>query len=534
MALLVAAPGFAAPVSPLGAYARGRIAEISGDNAEAASAYAVALIAAPGDPMIALRAYRQAIESGDKRLAIEAAQIADAAKVAPPDAQLLLLSQMLARGDWKGASAMSDRMEREDSLAFLTPALRAWTAFGSGTGDPLALLAGRQGDALARAYARDHRILLLLALKRKDEAITALRSEIGTDDHSTPIRLAAAAQLVALNDKTAALDLLRGGDPALVAARKRVEVGKPLLGAINTAPKGVAQLFSAVARDLMRESPSEAALAFARLASFVGLPEDETRVTLARALISGGHMEAALAELDRIAPDSLLADAAIDARITALERKGRSGEAIALAEAATRTPTARTLSRLGDLHAQVGDPAAAVKAYEAALAGQPPPSAEAAARLWLRLGTAHEAAGNWAQAKAALKEATTLAPDFADALNHLGYAMIEHGEALDEATRLIARASSLRPEDPAITDSLGWAWFKRGNMAEAIHFLEVASAGDPTIAEIAEHLGDAYWVAGRKMDARYSWRAALVQADADDVQTRLRTKIADGLIALRK
>ena len=43
-----------------------------------------------------------------------------------------------------------------------------------------------------------------------------------------------------------------------------------------------------------------------------------------------------------------------------------------------------------------------------------------------------------------------------------------------------------------------------------------------------EHLGDVYWAAGRRIEARYAWRAALVQADAPSAE-RINRKLSDGL-----
>ncbi|MDB5683347.1 MAG: repeat-containing protein, partial [Sphingomonas bacterium] len=49
---------------------------------------------------------------------------------------------------------------------------------------------------------------------------------------------------------------------------------------------------------------------------------------------------------------------------------------------------------------------------------------------------------------------------------------------------------------------------------------------EPTINE---HLGDAYWTAGRRFEARYAWRAALVYADDAKLTGRIRAKIDGGL-----
>jgi Flp pilus assembly protein TadD len=98
------------------------------------------------------------------------------------------------------------------------------------------------------------------------------------------------------------------------------------------------------------------------------------------------------------------------------------------------------------------------------------------------------------------------------------------------AAALIAKASALAPDDPSITDSLGWSWYLRGDLDRAIPLLERAARGAPAESDINEHLGDAYWKAGRKLDARYAWRAALVAAEGDE-SARLKGKIDNGLTA---
>ena len=93
----------------------------------------------------------------------------------------------------------------------------------------------------------------------------------------------------------------------------------------------------------------------------------------------------------------------------------------------------------------------------------------------------------------------------------------------------VGRASALRPEDASITDSLGWAQYKRGKVDEAIVTLQRAADKDPDQAEIREHLGDALFSAGRRIEARFAWRAALVTVDEDDARKRLESKLMLGL-----
>ena len=148
--------------------------------------------------------------------------------------------------------------------------------------------------------------------------------------------------------------------------------------------------------------------------------------------------------------------------------------------------------------------------------------------LWLFRGGAHDQAEQWPEARAALEQAYRLAPDQPLVLNYLGYAQLERRENLAEAERLVREAHRLAPDNDAITNSLGWALFLKGELREAIALLEQAAEGEPADVEINEHLGDAYFTAGRRTEARFAWRAALVYAEGEDA-TRLRTKIDTGL-----
>ncbi|MBP1720094.1 MAG: Peptidoglycan-binding LysM, partial [Deltaproteobacteria bacterium] len=65
-------------------------------------------------------------------------------------------------------------------------------------------------------------------------------------------------------------------------------------------------------------------------------------------------------------------------------------------------------------------------------------------------------------------------PDHAQALNYIGYTYAEKEISLDEAEALVKRALELKPDDGYITDSLGWVYFKKGQLDKAIAELEKA------------------------------------------------------------
>lgn len=80
----------------------------------------------------------------------------------------------------------------------------------------------------------------------------------------------------------------------------------------------------------------------------------------------------------------------------------------------------------------------------------------------------------------------------AHALNFLGYTYAEMGKNLDEAETLVEKALTLRPDDGYIEDSLGWVFFKKGKVDQAIDQLNKAAAIETSEPVIYEHLGDVY------------------------------------------
>lgn len=91
-------------------------------------------------------------------------------------------------------------------------------------------------------------------------------------------------------------------------------------------------------------------------------------------------------------------------------------------------------------------------------------------------------------------------PNNAMVLNTLGYTLTEYTDRYPEALQLIRKAAALKPGDPAITDSLGWVYYKLGQIHEAVLFLQQAynQLQDP---EVAVHLIEVFWVSGHQEEA---------------------------------
>lgn len=518
-AALPAAAQKAPPPVDLRDYARTRAADAAGQASLAAAGYARALAAVPDDQVLAMRAYRQGLAAGDFALASRAAAILDRAGVAPPDTNLLAFAVALHAGDRAGAGKALDKLARAQ-LAFLVPVLRAWLARDAGQ-DPLPLLDAAHGDALAAPFADRQRALLLIASGKADQGLFALAAARNIDQAQDP-RIDAALALLRMGQADKANTILSGLSGASDAWRKRqARAGKP------DAAFGAAHLFLGLAGDLRDEDMAPLSILLTRAALLLDPQEERARLLLAEALSRNGNIDVALATLADIRPDGPFARSAATGQVSALRRAGRLPEALARGEAlaSRQGANAHELRTYGELLYQSGRFVDAAGVFARAIAHS---EGDGGWELNYLRGAALDRAGKWDEALPALRRAVSLAPDEPEALAWLGNAQVERGVDLPAAQALLERARTLKPDDADIIDSLGRAYYAEGQLAKAVPLLETAVRADPGGARANEHLGDAYWKLGRRMEARYAWRAAEVTAEPDDL-ARLKAKLADGL-----
>lgn len=516
--------------SPLVAYAQARIAASSGATEQASADYAAALAAAPDNELVAGQALSHAVSAGDWPLALRAGHVLERRDAMLPDVRFLLLAESFKGRDWRAAAGQIDAIERDRLFAFAVPVLRAWLAFGARQGDPLAPLTAATEDTAA-SYAAENRPLLLAALGRSDAASELTASAAGSGARGIRLRIAAAGAL-ARRDRAAALTLLQGDQPPIAAARARLEARRAIPGAINSASAGMAELMVRMAVDLNAPELAPIAGTFARLATYLDPESSEAWMVAAELAARQDRQRLAIAMLANVPADDPFAESVRDQRIRLLIAADERERALAEAETAAGAPAADAADqvRLGEVLMALKRPADAANAFARAL---PPQARQADAAypewaIWLMRGGAHDEAGQWPEARAALERAYSLAPAQPLVLNYLGYAQLERRENMQEAERLIREAHRLAPDNAAITDSLGWALFLKGNHDEGIALLEQAAEGAPADVEINEHLGDAYFTVGRRADGRFAWRAARVYAEGEDA-TRLDAKLARGM-----
>jgi Flp pilus assembly protein TadD len=118
-------------------------------------------------------------------------------------------------------------------------------------------------------------------------------------------------------------------------------------------------------------------------------------------------------------------------------------------------------------------------------------------------------------------------PAEADVLNYLGYMLADRGVRLDESVKLISRALEIDPDNPSYLDSLGWAHFKRGDLAQAESYLSKAAHGLPRNSVVQDHYGDLLAKRGRSADAIAAWSKALDGDGEDIAKPAVEKKIRD-------
>ncbi|HTH75169.1 MAG TPA: tetratricopeptide repeat protein [Trinickia sp.] len=120
---------------------------------------------------------------------------------------------------------------------------------------------------------------------------------------------------------------------------------------------------------------------------------------------------------------------------------------------------------------------------------------------------AAEKNGHYDLMESVLRKLIKEQPDNPQAYNALGYSLADRNQRLDEADKLIEKASALAPNDAFIMDSLGWVKYRRGNTADATKLLKRAYDIQPN-AEIGAHLGEVLWKSGDQTQALDTWRRA--------------------------
>lgn len=464
------------------------------------------------------------------KLAVRLARSIPAADRTPEAKLLLVADELRSRRIDRAMQNLQGGAGEEVNLAFLAPLLEVWRAAERRHPSALQLLERFPASSPLLTYLPEQRAFVLLRLGRVAEAQAHAEKAIaaaGPREHR--LRLGLADSFLAAGDRARALAMVADLGTETGRARQRVLQGRQSGLAVVTAADAFAEALLGLAIDLNRLQNRSLPVSLAQIARHAAPSNASAAVLLGVFLERRGRVQDAVAAYRSVPDDNGLAAQARDAEVRALVDSNRAGDALAVAQRALgRSAGVSDYARLGDALAALKRYNEAADAYGRSLALVRDGTAEQRWPLLLLRASALEDAGRWPEARQALGAALALAPNEPLILNFLGYAKLERGEDLDSAEAMIRKASTLDPDNASITDSLGWAVYKRGRLKEAIEILTRAAKGDPTQAEIHEHLGDALYRAGSRFEARYAWQAALATAD-DEIARRVKAKIEAGL-----
>ncbi len=145
------------------------------------------------------------------------------------------------------------------------------------------------------------------------------------------------------------------------------------------------------------------------------------------------------------------------------------------------------ITSLGRLYLKQGKKQAAIEKFREAVA------INSENRLaWLTLANIYESNREYEKAMDVYREFLTVHPDSWSAVNNLAFLLSELGRSkasLDEAMILAKRAENLNPGSPLVQDTMGWIYYKKGELAKAEDQISLAIEKMPENDAICYHLG---------------------------------------------
>ena len=310
----------------------------------------------------------------------------------------------------------------------------------------------------------------------------------------------------------------------------RIAAGQKPEGMIRSPADGAAEALFGIAASLTDAQSAEVSILYLRMALYLRSDLGLAQVLLADRFETLRKYESAIAIYRSIEPSSPYWRMAQVQASLDLQRLGKNDDAIAgLKKLVTADPNdSESWVALGDTYRASEKFAESVDAYNHAEKIIGKPSRRDWPMFYAR-AMAKEKLKRLDDSEADIQTALKLSPEQPELLNYLGYSWVDRGRNIPQALTMLEKARTLRPYDGYIVDSVGWAYYQLGRYDDAAKTLEAAVLlvpGDPTIND---HLGDALWRAGRRIEARFQWNHALTFSDDDTDKAAIERKLKTGL-----
>lgn len=535
------ASGPGAEPSKYGAYLAGRFASKQRDSQSAAKYFDEALGFDPQNEQLLERLLVSNMSKGDLDAAAENAEAL--LKTVQPGkdnrlARLIRGLKLFRDGQFAEARTTFEGIEGKSLSEVGNRFGAAWAAVGAKQPDDAVRLAksllGAQG---LEAFAVYHKGLIEEAVGRDADALQSMALAYKVSKGEI-LRVVAAygAMLERSADPAKAKAvydayLAKSPDHPVIAQRA-ANVGKTKPSPLTPA-EGLAEIYYAIANSLNQDNAVDLSMFYAQISLALN-PRDDIAITLlGERLQTAGRWSESTDVFRRIPKSSPVYQNAQLQTGANLAKEDKLDEAVrVLTAAAAGGPRDVAIhSTIGDAYREKERYADADAAYTRAVNLLAKPSERDWVLFYTR-GISRERLKRWSEAEADLEKALKLKPEQPLVMNYLAYTWIEHGVNQDKALDMLHKAVELREDDGFIVDSLGWAYYRRGDFQKAVKYLERAILLEPGEATINDHLGDAFWRVGRKTEAEFQWNHALRLNPEEPEKSRIERKLSVGLDAV--
>ena len=523
----VALPTAAQSSEPLkgniyGAYLAGRVAHIRKDFGHAADYYKIAYSQDPGNIDLLDKLYLLLASKGRIDEAAEYARKAVELKTTNGFAYMLIAINDMHNQNYESSIKTLEQINDPMYQALITPLINAWNYAGLNQQKKafatLNLLNKEEG--LGTIY-RQHRAMLLDYFGRNREAAEAYDQLLQDKNAEISVRLLEIITnfYIRTDQKDIAVALMNSTvnnqslDSLLSHLRQDVNAADPKTTqpVLYSVQAGAAEALFTVASTFRYDEALDVAHMYTALAIYMNPKYSTAKILMADIFEAREMFDDADAIYDSINKDDIAYYPAQLKKARNLIKQGDlQGAEILLESLGEDYDDIQIYIELGDILRLNNRFPEAVEYYDRAIA-----KAKNPVTLWVLYyakGVSMEKYGKWQEAEESLMKAYNIKKHCL-VLNHLGYTWIRQNKNINQAFDMIVEAYNQAPFEPSINDSLGFALYNLGYYTMSLPYLEKAVELYPSSAIISSHLGDAYWFAHRKNEARFQWRHALQMKD---------------------
>jgi len=531
-----------------GAFLAAMSAQGQHDMRAAAGFYRDLLRADPGNRPVLERAFIAELADGNLPEAFRLAEQVTAREGANPLAYATLAVRALKNRQYQSARTLLGRASggRGRTTDLTVALLTAWAHVGSGDLKKALEIVDRFSAPELAAYRNFFGGLMAEVARKPEDAQKRLTVAYRTEPGTLRVADAYARHISRAGEIENAIkvygewDSRNAGQPFVRNQLTELRAGRPLPPLAQTVQQGAAEVLYGLGAVGNSAREAETSLVFMQLAAYLN-PEDElVQVTIAELFEQIRQWERSGDVFAKIPATSPFRIRSLLGTVISFERRERTDDAITSLTTllAEKPDELEAVDMLAGLYRSKKKYAESIAVYSKALNRIDKPQT-AHWNLFFGRGVAFERNKEWTKGEPDFLKALDLLPatvktarekyERAQVLNYLAYSWVDQGLNIEKSFDMLKEAVSLAPEDGAIVDSLGWAYYRLGKYGDAVKQLERAielKPGDPTIND---HLGDAYWKIGRVNEAYFKWNHARdLKPEPDELVPILR-KIQFGL-----